>query len=379
MGNILDYIDWRGDIKMDRAGFNAIDGLIMSQLAYIDFDGIVKRGFKASVKLSKAAQKFNKVFEKTDVDSLSNLAVNTHSVLMKMTEADRFRDLMLFNYAQKYNKENSEQFGAVTVRIDSGTYVVAFRGTDDTLAGWEEDFKLCYITPVGAQIEAEKYLRKVCEQIDGKIYVCGHSKGGNLAVYSSMMLSEEHKKKIVSIMNYDGPGFMQDIVETPEYKSILPKIESYMPQGSIVGMIMYHAGEYNIVHSIERGMQQHVALTWEVLGNRFVRDNSFDKSSIIFRTACNKWVSEISAEEREQFIRIVFQILKSGEADTITGFTSKILTSMNCVIKSYSGLDKTTRKMVRSIIKQMIKLGTQSISENKRENKMLAKNISESE
>lgn len=379
MGNILDYVDWRGDIMMDKSGFNPIDGLILSQLAYVDFDGIVRRGFGTPMKLSKAAKRYGKVFDKLETETLSRLAVNSYTVLMKIAEADRFKDLTLFNYAQRYNKENSEQFGAVTIQIDSDTYVVAFRGTDDTLAGWEEDFKLCYMTPVGAQIEAERYLRKVCKRVDGKIYICGHSKGGNLAVYSSMMMSEEDKKKIVRIMNYDGPGFLQDIIERPEYRSVLPKIESYMPQGSIVGMIMYHEGEYNIVHSTEKGMQQHVALSWEVIGNRFVRDVVFDKSSIIFGAACKKWVSEISVGEREQFIQIVFQILKSGEADTITGFTSKMLTSMNYVIKSYSGLDKTTRKMVRSIIKQMIKLGTQTISENKKENKSVLKNITDTE
>lgn len=243
--------------------------------------------------------------------------------------------------------------------------MVAFRGTDDTLAGWEEDFKLCYMTSVAAQLEAERYLKTVCERFDGKIYICGHSKGGNLAIYSAMMLDDENKRRIVSIMNYDGPGFLQDIVERSEYRSILPKIETYMPQESIVGMIMYHDENYNIVHSVEKGFQQHSSLTWEVLGSRFVSDKDFDRRSIIFNSACKKWVSEISVEEREKFIRIVFQILRSGEADTVTGFTSKIMTSVNSVIKSYSGLDKTTRKMIRDIIKQMVKLGTQSISESK--------------
>ncbi|MCM1308074.1 MAG: DUF2974 domain-containing protein [Butyrivibrio sp.] len=367
MGNILDYIDWRGDIMTDRSEFNPIDGLILAQIAYVDFDGIVRSGFGTSVKLSKAARKYDRIFAKKDPETLSRLAVNSHAVLMKAAKADRFKDLTLFNYVQRYDKEDSEQFGAVTFSIDSDTCVVAFRGTDDTLAGWEEDFKLCYMTPVGAQIEAERYLRRVCGRVGGKIYICGHSKGGNLAVYSAMMMSGEDKQKIVSVMNYDGPGFLQDIIERDEYRSILPKIESYMPQGSIVGRIMYHEGEYNIVHSTEKGMQQHVALSWEVLGRSFVKDAAFERSSIIFDAACKKWVSEISIEEREQFIHIVFQILKSGDADTVTDFTAKMLTSMNRVIKSYSGLDRTTRKMVRSIIKQMIKLGTQTISESKKE------------
>lgn len=377
MGNILDYIDWRGDILMEQSGFNPIDGLILSQLAYVTFDGIVKKGFAAPMKLSKAAKRFHKAFEKLDRETLSSLMINSDSVLMKIAESDRFKDLMLLNYAQRYNKEDSEQFGAVTVKITDDTYAVAFRGTDDTLAGWEEDFKLCYMTPVGAQIEAEKYLRKVFERVDGRIYICGHSKGGNLAVYSAMMMKEEYRRRIVSIMNYDGPGFLQDIVERPEYKSILPKIETYMPQGSIVGMILYHDENYQIVHSTEKGRQQHVALTWEVLGNGFIKDQSFDKSSVIFGAACKRWVSEISAEEREQFIQIVFQILKSGEADTITGFTAKIMASMNSVIKSYSGLDKMTRKMIRSIMKQIIRLGMQTISENKKENRALAKEAAE--
>lgn len=372
MGNILDYVDWRGDITMDRSGFNAIDGLIMSQLAYVPFDGIVKKGFSAPMKIAKAARRYDKVFENQDkIKSL--LMINSHSVLMKIAEADRFKELKLFNYVQKYDKEESKQFGAVTVELSEGLYVVAFRGTDDTLAGWEEDFKLCYMTPVAAQIEAERYLRAVFKRLDGKIYICGHSKGGNLAVYSAMMLNGEYGHRIAGILNYDGPGFLQDIVERQEYKSIIPRIGTYMPQGSMVGMIMYHDENYTIVHSVEKGFQQHVALSWEVLGNSFVRDTDFDRRSIIFNRACKKWISEICPEQREQFISIVFRILKSGEADTITDFTANIMASMNSVIKSYSELDKTTRRMIRSIIKQMIKLGTRTISENKREGRELEK------
>ena len=41
MGTLFDYLDWRGDLRFSEAELNEIDGLILSLITYIDFDGIV--------------------------------------------------------------------------------------------------------------------------------------------------------------------------------------------------------------------------------------------------------------------------------------------------------------------------------------------------
>lgn len=41
MANIMDYMDWRGDLSFEADEFNEVDNLILAQLAYVDFEGIV--------------------------------------------------------------------------------------------------------------------------------------------------------------------------------------------------------------------------------------------------------------------------------------------------------------------------------------------------
>ena len=38
MGNLLDYLAWRGDLSLDRAPFCPVDGLVLSVLSYIPLD-----------------------------------------------------------------------------------------------------------------------------------------------------------------------------------------------------------------------------------------------------------------------------------------------------------------------------------------------------
>lgn len=366
MGNIIDYIQWRGDISMDESGFNDIDALIFSQLAYVPFPECMYDRFESGITIKEAAEIF---FEKnglSDEQKKTTLMVNTFRILSEMQHSRRFSKLKLIEYAEKYDEKSTLQFGAVTVRIDRNTCFVAFRGTDDTITGWEEDFRLCYMTPVEAQTEALAYLRNVCARHAGKIYIGGHSKGGNLSVYSAMKQGKRIQNRIKAIYNFDGPGFLQDVADSQEYRNIVGKVKTYMPQNSIVGMIMYRKDDYTVVHSTNKGLMQHVALSWELVGTEFITEKKLSESSIIFNEACKKWVSEIPAAEREKFISIVFQILRANDAGTIAEFTENKLASVNAGVKSYAGLDKTTRQMVRKVVMQIIRLTTKTINEEKK-------------
>ncbi len=365
MANILDYMDWRGDITFTKDKFNEIDGLILTQFAYVPFNGIIKSGVENAITVEQAVN----TYMDTVIDDESQhtaLMISCNQILRKMAVSERFRNLKVIDYVEKYDSVTSKQFGAVTFILDSGTAFVAYRGTDDTIAGWEEDFKLCYMTPVASQVEAAKYLTRSMEELPCRMYIGGHSKGGNLSVYAAMSMEDKYRSRIIKVLNYDGPGFLQYIVNGTEYKRIVNKVRSYMPQGSIVGMIMYHDEEQDVVMSSQKGFQQHAALSWQVLGKDFVMLKQFKKGSLIFNQACKKWVNEISVKEREDFIDIVFQILRASESDTISGITSELPKAINRIVKSYSGLDKTTKKMIKSTAGQMIKLSTKALSENKK-------------
>ena len=202
------------------------------------------------------------------------------------------------------------------------------------------------------------------KSFSGKVYICGHSKGGNLAIYSTFHRSDEQIMRIEKVYSFDGPGFMKEVVAGAEYKRIIPKIESYLPQSSIVGMIMYSGDDYNIVHSDAHGLMQHFVLSWNVIGKEFVPDEQLKDVSIVFNSACRKWIDGISPKERRLFTHIVFKILKAPNADSFSEYSSNLIRTANSIIKSYGSLDKTTRQMIKKIVAQMIKMSRESLSEH---------------
>ncbi len=368
MSNMLDYIAWRGDITFEENGFNEIDGLILSQIAYIPFDGIIPGDFSGKITLYEAARQYFATFEGNDESKLTLQMSKINEILKAAMESERFKNIVALDYVSKYEIENSLQFAATTWGVKRGEYIIAFRGTDDTIAGWEEDFELCFKCPVGAQVESQKYLAAATAALKGHFDIVGHSKGGNLAMFCSINLSSRIKQRINGIYSYDGPGFLLEVVESDGYKKIAPKIHSYIPQGSIVGMIMYSEEDYCIVHSTNHGILQHIAASWELVGKHFMPGEKLSGSSRIFGRACKKWISEIDSEARENFVTLLFQMLKAGKADTIGELGANIIKAANGVLKSYIGLDKTTRKMLRNTTAQFIKLNMQSITEDISEN-----------
>lgn len=370
MANIIDYMDWRGDITFDRSGVNEVDGLIFSQLAYIPFDGLLENGFTEYRTIEDVGNAFFSVYTEDIIENWTELLKSCCLVLRKMMESDRFKNLLLCNYCSEFDPEKSKQFAAITINLTCNTCYVAFRGTDDSIAGWEEDFNACYMMPVPAQSKAAEYIRYVLDNFDGFIYIGGHSKGGNLAVYASMVEGYKDKNRIVRVQNYDGPGFLQEYVESEGYRRIIDIVDSYTPKASIVGMIMFSGDDNVIVESSEKGFMQHTAISWQVLGSHFQTADSYENFSVVFSKANKIWINEISREERALFIEIVFKVLKSG-FDTVTGLKEGFFNTATTILKSYNDVDKETRKLIRSIIGQIIKLSTSSYKETKKEIKNL--------
>ena len=57
MANLLDYLDWRGDLTLDKSPFNEVDNLILAELSFVDFKDIVPAPSEGeSVALRDAAE-----------------------------------------------------------------------------------------------------------------------------------------------------------------------------------------------------------------------------------------------------------------------------------------------------------------------------------
>ena len=243
MANIFDYMQWR-DIELKKLEFNEIDNLILSRLAYFPFDNIIKK--EEEITLKEVYDRYKKmkkpgiILQKEDIELFPILA-----------NSIRFGRIQLSNYVNKIDKIEEKQFSAITIILPDDTIYVAYRGTDKSLIGWKEDFKMSFSDIVPAQIDAVKYLNKVAKKYKNKIRVGGHSKGGNLAVYAATFCLAKIQERIIKVYNNDGPGFNQKITQSKEYKNILSKVHTYIPQTSIIGRLLNHEEKTTILKSVQ--------------------------------------------------------------------------------------------------------------------------------
>ena len=284
MANLLDYLDWRGDLTLEQAPFNEVDNLILAELSFVDFKGIVPPpGEGDSVPLHQAAEAFFDTIpagETIDMGVLVPAAIP--DMLRKMAASRRFRDMKLNCFVSWLDTEKAEQFAALTIETGDGLLYLSFRGTDDTLAGWKEDFLLACLPEIPAQKMAVQYVRDVARQYPRKrLRLGGHSKGGNLAVYAGGYAPGSVQKRIHAIWSNDGPGFHDDLLDLPEHQRVADRIVSIVPKSSVVGMLLEHEEDYTVVDSSQQGLMQHDGFSWEVLGDHFVKLRSVTKWSPI--------------------------------------------------------------------------------------------------
>lgn len=311
MTNVFDYLLWRGDLTLEQSPFQDVDGLILTCFAYHFFIDMLKQYDASPVRIEDLAKKVKDLpQEKLHVRDPQDLVL-----LQLMGKSQRFQNMEVCYYVDHVNIENEAQFAAVTVLLGDGTFFVAYRGTDLSLIGWKEDFNMSFLDFVPAQIAAAAYLLYVAEKITGDIRVGGHSKGGNLAVFSAAVCPRKIQERILCVYNHDGPGFQEGMLRFQGYKDMISKVHSFVPETSIIGMLMSHQGGYVVVKSGEKGLLQHDPYSWEVSGKDFVRLESVSMESKFWNRTLKSWLKSLTPQKREKFVDALFEILSSTHAD----------------------------------------------------------------
>ena len=271
MANMMDYLDWRGDLTFTASGFNEVDNLLFAELVYTSFDGIVTGQSEAeAVTLAEASAVFWEQNSREEILARVSMTKAAPFVLEKMAKTERFRDVKLWGYVNDISEEEQSQFAVMCAGLPDGSIYVSFRGTDNTITGWREDFNMGYLSETPGQLKAVSYVEQMLGDGSCPVRIGGHSKGGNLAVYAAVHCSSGLQDRILAVYSNDGPGFRRDIVESAAYQRVLPKIHTILPESSIVGMLLEHQEAYEVVRSSNSGIQQHDAMSWEVLGTSFV-------------------------------------------------------------------------------------------------------------
>lgn len=355
--DITDYMKWRGDIPFSASPFNEIDALIFCQLSYADISRIAGSGFSGGKRLSEIAAAFETA---PDADERRDLGVlldpRTSDLLVDAGKSARFGGAVVRAFVDEYDEKRGEQFSAVTFSLDGEGTFVAFRGTDDTIVGWKEDFNLAFMESVPAQDSALRYLSRAMAETEGTVRVGGHSKGGNLAIYSAAHLPEMEKARIAEIFNFDGPGFRESDLASEEFASIKKKIRSFFPQFSIVGMLFHHFGGYSVVESDEKFIMQHNPFSWAAGPHSFVRKNSLDEGSEVFFRGFNRWFAALSENQRKQFVETLFGVIESSGAKTNTELSKDAIKNAATIVRSFSALEPEIRDESARLIRAFLKI-----------------------
>lgn len=359
MANVCDYVKWRGDINLEQSRFNEIDNLILSRFSYFPFDNIIKENEVVTIK------ELGERFKKQDVSKLPILWKDDVDLFPLMGESRRFGEMFATKYVNKIDVEQEKQFSAITVLMPDDTIFVSYRGTDNTIVGWKEDLNMSFKSHIASQLSAKKYLEMIAEEYPNKkIRIGGHSKGGNISVYAATFVNQEIKDRIINVYNNDGPGFCEDVIETPEYQEMIKKVHTYIPQSSVIGRLMNHREKYTVVESVQKGIMQHDLYSWQVIGKKFVTLEEVTNGSEFVDKTIKNWLENVEPEKREQVIDVVFDILNTTDAQTMKDIKANWFSNARTMMASYKNIDNETKDMIWKAVGELLKSAKNNIFED---------------
>ena len=365
---IIDYVHWRGDISFQIQPYNSIDYLILSNLAYVHFDGIT---FEPSLTLNEAYEQY--------INSQYVFEDESHSLFEKVSHAPRYQNIRILSYMNDVNPELIKQFAVVTFLLENQTLFVAFRGTDESLIGWHEDFLMLCETIIPSQTSAVNYLNEIGQfkyqstlkqslqnQYLGSltqrlrkhfqykkqglpILLGGHSKGGNLAMYAACFCDENLSQRILKVYNFDGPGFQEDMLASKNYQNMLPRIISYIPHYSFFGIVLGHEENYHVIQSHNEGMLQHNSFSWHVTKDDFVNDE-LSYESVQFAIKVILFLEKMTIEEKRLFVETMFGLFDSLNLHTFHELSHITYKQILAAIKELTLLDNKMRKMLIEVL-----------------------------
>ena len=348
MGNIMDYISWRGDLTFAQSPFNEVDNLILACFSYVNLDGIPAVSGQKGIELKKLVKEFKKLHTIKELEADKSFIRLAPFMMFEMAESVRFGNCVIRNYVNEIVTEEEQQFSAVEIVLDDGTSYISFRGTDDTIIGWKEDFNLS-TGVVPAQERAVEYMQRISDKASGMLRVGGHSKGGNLAIYGSVMCKSVHDK-ILEIYSNDGPGFSKEFQESPETAEMMPKIIRIIPEYSIIGTLLEHEKQPIIVASISRGLLQHDGFSWEVQGPGLVRRDSLNKTALRFIEILHKWIDGMDMEQKRLLIEDLFATLQASGYENLSEVQSGGLKSLAAMVKRLDKFAPESRGMMQELL-----------------------------
>ena len=363
MSNLLDYIEWRGDLTFDQAPLNEVDNLIFCLLSYVDLDGIVP-GIKGLVLNDKQVihpEKRRMTLRSAAAEYfLTRPTCSRHplgfiipadilTLFRHAAQAPRYREIELAGYVNRISDKRACQFSALTFHLPGDVVFVAFRGTDDTIAGWKEDLNLSVMNEIPAQRMAADYLNDLDVTPDTRLTVGGHSKGGNLAVWGVLHANESIRQKLQSVYSNDGPGFSEGTTRSETYQALRPRIRLLLPEDSLVGLLLEQEETYRVVKSSRKGLCQHDGLSWEVLGGSFLTAEKLSPLGLRHKNDLCGRITALPVSQRRECISLLFGLLEATGVKTLTQlYRNKGHVALS-IMKAYRALPVSDRNALSTL------------------------------
>ena len=364
MHSIFDYLYWRGDLGFDESPLNEVDSLILARFSYMPMEmiGLQDLTKEKVVSLKEVASLI--ISNTKDLSGERKVFLNKQDIhlLEALSKSERFSSLGVFAFRYELDDKTQTQFCAVSLKLDcpkGPSTFVAFRGTDNTLIGWKEDCNMGFICPVPAQVLAVGYLDEVASiqgvSCEPNIIVAGHSKGGNLAVYAASFCSSEVQKRIAHVYNFDGPGFDAKVLSRPEYKRICERTTTFVPQSSVVGMLLGHEEPYTVIHSEQTGLLQHDLYSWCIDRSGFECLENVTDSSRFIDATLKSWIAGMDYGQREGLVDATYEVLSKTNARTLRDLGSNWLQNSVAIMSSIGALDESSRTVALQALKALVK------------------------
>lgn len=323
MATIFDYLE-KNKEPITEKNFNILDSLIITRIVYLPFNDILSKNEKKPL-----SYLLNIVCKYQDKYYLMNDDIKLVKYLLN---SNRFKNIEVFNYVNSIDEKLEKQFGAMVFDLEFANYV-SFKGTDKTLIGWKEDLNMSY-DKIPSQEQALIYLSEVLKTTDKNIFVGGHSKGGNLAIYSSIYIDDA--SRILKIYNFDGPGFLSDTLNEKGYDKIVDKIETIIPSSSIVGLLLNRKEKIKIINSTSFFIMQHDLYSWEVNKNDFVYLDKITNISASLNKSISLWLEQTTPKQRKEFINAVYmKVIKEKSVRNLKEINTEVITKLlNNILKN---------------------------------------------
>lgn len=358
---IVEYIKNYGDYTFAEKPLNHVDSLALCQFCYLKFDGLVPL-----VTENKRSVTVRQLASDKDFDGLfadERFEKQNRALFGAMLHSKRFSGMKMNCYINIVEEEWETQFSAITFLLGDGTMYIAYRGTDETIVGWKEDFNMAFQSPVPGQAYAVKYLNMVMGRLPNRFYLGGHSKGGNLAVYAAMNCPEAEQERIIRIYSMDGPGFRPEVLEKYKYEAVEERIVKILPHSSLVGMLFETTDHYKVVESRTFGLLQHDPFTWLIEGDDFKYVKGLYGSRRFADDTLNEWVRSLDDKQRRIFVDTLYQVVSASKAENLIELTADWKKSMMGIVTAMKEVDGETQKAIKRIIGELFEIAMERLKE----------------